>query len=135
MTRQQMFNTAYHGLAAQGFERSMRYNDGATCAYRGEGGKRCALGYLIPDAIYDPAWDSPDGALSAYGLAEKNINSAVCLKNQMFLLELQNAHDGSSSPQGMRLRLASVAKQFCLTIPELPDFKAETVERELVAAV
>lgn len=133
MTRQQMFNTAYHGLAAQGFTQSMR-SDGESCAYRGQDGKRCALGYLIPDEVYNPEWDGPDGT-SAYFLAEYDATNVICKANQQFLVHLQTVHDCATSPDLMRERLAGFAKEHGLTIPELPDFKTEVVERELVAGV
>lgn len=133
MTRQQMFNTAYHGLAAQGFTQSMR-PDGEGCAYRGQDGKRCALGYLIPDNVYNPEWDGPDGT-SAYFLAEYDTTNVICRANQQFLVQLQTVHDCAPSPDVMKERLADFAKEHGLTIPALPEFNAETAEREVVAAV
>ena len=31
--------------------------DYGQCVYRGPNNKRCAIGCLIPDEIYDPVWD------------------------------------------------------------------------------
>lgn len=133
MTRQQIFNTAYHGLAAQGFQRSMREN-GFGCAYRGADGRRCALGYLIPDAVYDPEWDSDHKSMSAYMLSSENITNEICEGNQRFLIDLQTVHDDSLTPQTMKRELGAFAARHNLTVPELPDFKVDAAERELVAA-
>lgn len=52
MTLQQVYDTVVSHLLQQG-ERSLR-PDGATCAYRGEGGLKCAVGVLIKDEFYLP---------------------------------------------------------------------------------
>lgn len=133
MTRQQMFNTAYHGLAAQGFERSTSRNGGSGCAYRGADNRRCALGYLIPDSAYNPGWD--ETGASAWDLTEANATPVICRKNQDFLEDLQDVHDGALTPDAMRTRLAEFAERWGLTIPALPDFTAaETPAPEAVTA-
>lgn len=48
--RQKAFDTALNGLRKQG-RRSM---NGWQCAYRGVGGLKCAVGFLIPDDKYSP---------------------------------------------------------------------------------
>jgi hypothetical protein len=134
MTRQQIFNTAYHGLAAQGFTRSTQ-SDGVQCAYRGTDNKRCALGYLIPDAIYNPEWDR--ARLNAHALANENITKAICKENSDFLVELQEAHDYAHAPEDMMARLAEFAQLNGLTIPAIPDFAVTSSPadtRELVDA-
>ena len=49
MTNQQIFNKVAKHLLKQG----RRARDGNGCAYRGENGTKCAVGCLIPDALYD----------------------------------------------------------------------------------
>jgi hypothetical protein len=133
MTRQQMFNTAYHGLAAQGFERSTPRNGGTGCAYRGADNRRCALGYLIPDSAYNPEWDKT--GMSAWCLTEVNATPVICRKNQDFLEDLQEVHDSALTPDVMRTRLVEFAERWGLTIPALPDFTAaETPAPEGVTA-
>lgn len=111
-TLQSIFNTAYLGLASQGFEYSIT---GAGCAYRGNAGRRCAVGWLIPDEIYESsieggAVDSLEWVLSPLGLWR--------FKGE--LSSLQHCHDRAASPADMRERLADFAARHGLTIPELP---------------
>ena len=55
MTKQE-----YYDLLARSAKDGMFPSVSSTgdCAYRGEGGKKCAAGVLIPDEMYDPIWDS-----------------------------------------------------------------------------
>lgn len=54
MTRQEAFDQVVRGLASQGWRWSLTTcGDGSeTCAYRGDHGRRCAMGWLIPDDDY-----------------------------------------------------------------------------------
>lgn len=53
MTNQEVFDIVARHLLTQN-EQSVN-EDG--CAYRGEGGLKCAVGALIPDSDYDPDWE------------------------------------------------------------------------------
>lgn len=121
LTRQQIFNTAYHGLAAQGFERSfqedlLRPNKGR-CQYRGDNGRRCALGYCIPDSLYSENLEGvtiyklPRHFLDKIGIRKKDIG---------FANNLQQVHDFSVNPSDLRFKLELFAAKYGLTIPELP---------------
>lgn len=59
MDRQAVYNTVRDHLMKQG----RRALNGITCAYRGEAGRTCAVGCLIPDALYDPTMEG-HGAVS-----------------------------------------------------------------------
>ena len=57
MTLQEMFDEAGCHLIRQG-EQSLVYDEiGASCAYRGFSGTKCAVGALIPDDKYNPRWE------------------------------------------------------------------------------
>jgi hypothetical protein len=52
---QEMFDTMVRGLASQGWERSLASVEMSDrCAYRGDEGRKCAVGWLIPDEAYRP---------------------------------------------------------------------------------
>lgn len=115
MTRQEMFDAAYIGLASQGFIRSMS-NQG--CAYRGDEGRRCAIGWIMPDEAYSPDLE---------GLSPMNceIEKALDLASGdiCFADELQEAHDGDAhegdTPEAMKERLESFAIKYNLTVPQV----------------
>lgn len=105
MTKQEVFDKVVRGLASQGYQTSMR---GGTCKYRGEGGRKCALGHLIPDALYVPCMDEPGPAglaafqatMAAVGLPDGPMDSL----GQM-IIELRYAHDCDAPdwlPRGLR---------------------------------
>lgn len=95
--KQQVFDYVVRKLAEQGTA-SVRDLDGA-CQYRGEEGCKCAVGWLVSDEEYDPAWDR-DGISVTDGwpggprdlLEEKGYEL-------MFLRALQRAHDRTVPPK------------------------------------
>ena len=114
-TRQETFNEAVAGLAAQGFERSM--NSDWTCVHRGARGHKCAIGVLLPD-------DSPDDVLSFAGcvmaLRDRFPDLPLFAEHDVALLqELQLAHDNGHVPGEMRYDLRRVAREFKLDLPEV----------------
>lgn len=115
MNRQHAFNTAYHGLAAQGFERSghlnMERND-YVCLYRGPDNKRCALGYLIPDEVYNPSFEGQSVTAIGQGLGYSG-------SDIHFLNKLQIAHDMGETPEQMKNFLHTFAQAHALTIPTI----------------
>ena len=93
LDRQWAFDTALAGLREQG--RQSLDEDGAACAYRGVGGIKCAIGFLIPDERYDTVFDeeilpadTPDVAEAVCG------NREFSDKDLEFLSDLQRSiHD------------------------------------------
>lgn len=122
LNRQKAFNTAYHGLAAQGFQRSLSARD--DCAYRGDNGLRCALGYMIPDHIYDRKIEGVGAArlpIEVYQFLGAEKSSGMLLsEDQNFLCSLQDTHDLGFTPENMKERLEEFARCYSLTIPQLP---------------
>jgi hypothetical protein len=117
-TRQEIFDIAYRGLASQGFWPSTD-EDGDNCRYRGVDGKRCAIGWCIPDKAYrsvmennTPSAANPIGKIicQAAGIADDD---------RMWADRLQAAHDVSISPETMKARLLIFAGEYGLTIPEV----------------
>ena len=91
---QEIFDYVTPLLFAQG-ERSM-LEGGTTCAYRGEHGMRCVIGFIIPDDLYTPALEG-NGAL---GEEITNVLSTVLTTDDdlcVFLSDLQDVHDGWTS--------------------------------------
>lgn len=127
MTPQEMFDKAYLGVIQQGrkSEKKTRYY-GATCAYRGLHGAKCGIGHLIPDDLAK-AWD------------QLTNSSIVCIKatkahpipdfitnNKMLATAIQEAHDHLGPHEFIKefkTRMALVAKDFKLTIPQLPQLE------------
>lgn len=114
-TRQEIFDLAWNGLKAQGFERSLNSDD--TCAYRGENGMRCAIGFCIDDANYDEE-------LLEENLAQDPavLNAArIAQEDNVFAEELQEMHDTAYSPEIMEEQLRAFALRHKLKVPEYPS--------------
>lgn len=60
------------------------------CSYRTSDGKKCAVGALIPDEMYDPAFDTNDTGVRALRLFGKPL-----FADELFplLMNLQHLHD------------------------------------------
>ncbi|WP_027486367.1 hypothetical protein [Allorhizobium undicola] len=112
-TQQEIFDIVYRGLAAQGFRRSER---NYRSAYRGEGGLKCSIGHLIPDARYVPE-------LEGRATTDPLIREVAGIEeaNAEFMEDLQAAHDASDAvedtPTYMRKRLEMSAAKYNLVIP------------------
>jgi len=98
--RQWFFDTAVRGLASQSFERSV--GDGGRCSYRGKNGRKCAVGYLIPDREYHREME--------YHNAHETLRDHPRLRRyRKWLTRLQGAHDAADSPGDMVQRLYAFA--------------------------
>lgn len=108
MTNQEIFNTVVAGLASQGFERSLCSASELTCfscALRGEGGKKCAVGWLIPDEKYFPGMENET-------FPETLVDGGNLVRNLIW------AHDDGITPAVMRANLRTTAAEFNFTLPE-----------------
>lgn len=95
---QEVYDTAVAGMASQGFQPA--YNTdygGPSCAYRGTEGRKCAIGWCIPDELYVSemehknikailADNSYEFSNSLQGLFPDSVSDNT-------LLELQKCHD------------------------------------------
>jgi hypothetical protein len=118
MTRQQLFNQAATVLLTQG-ERSRAVDD--TCLYRGPNGLKCAIGAMIPDALYE-------GDIEGYNI-ERLLDDypAICKvlggqRNVRFLDALQVLHD-SVEPTDWLESLEDFALQYDLSTKVLEPFR------------
>ena len=121
MTKQEMFDKVYIGLLNQKFERSMKnYGEMSTCAYRGDGGMKCAAGHLIPDEEYKSDMDVSPSTLTqlrSEGLLPKCFQS-LSQDDFIFVQKLQNVHDSSYTPSAMKHAIREFAAKHNLTIPK-----------------
>lgn len=110
-SRQEMFDRAFRGLRAQGFERCATpegclYQDPST-------GRRCAWGHV--DTSLTEADRGPVGHLreEKIGLAAR-----IPWNDLDFATALQRAHDNALGPGTMETMLRGVAMRFDLTVPD-----------------
>lgn len=115
INRQEAFNIAYRGLRSQGFEQSLLPGTKATCAYRGAEGRRCAIGWLVGDDVYDPKMEG-GGVHRLVSYLQTKYSS----DDQEFLGELQACHDRYSAgdPAVMQSYLAEFARRYDLQVPQ-----------------
>ena len=114
MTNQEILNKAVKGLASQGFERSMWPDGKPGCAYHGDKGRKCAVGWLIPDEKYEARIEGRGvyDVRLLLGLSEFNDDQVP------FLEQLQLAHDRAPLPETMKMYLSAVCARYELTVPE-----------------
>lgn len=111
---QQIFDKVWIGLKSQGFYQSLEEK---SCCYRGEGGRKCAVGWLIPDDKYDPNWEN---TTSEYLFIEvPGFDQIVGVDDIVkgHLNELQRIHDCNNTPESMKHALTNFAYRYGLTIP------------------
>lgn len=93
MTEQEAFDRALNGIRSQGGP-SMRQRESGyvmRCIYRSSDGRKCAVGWLIPDEKYDPDFDdkySLEDLVDELGLDQGEGAPTLAL-----LRQLQEAHD------------------------------------------
>lgn len=110
-TNQELFDLAYRGLKAQGFERS--YDRG--CLYRDPNGRKCAIGHCIADEDYSRDYEHNN----VINLPRKVRKAAgITKKNEAFASKLQNCHDEAATPYDMQSMLNELAREYNLTIPD-----------------
>lgn len=125
--RQEQFNIAVAGIAAQGWEQSTKPS--GACVYRAdmtaECKIRCALGHLIRDEDYELQFDNGYGTsalLKDLGVDPDDTDT------YSFLTQLQQAHDArgdfdiyedTADMALMKNRLRKFAAMYNLTIPEI----------------
>lgn len=126
LSRQEAFTKAYKGLESQGFQPAVTYRYGVFfCSYRGDEGRRCAYGWLIPDHLEDEIEEGieadsyDDGFYQSCGLNPED---------RRFFLDLQGCHDNAykdgrnpiypkEAHELMKEYLAKFAEKYGLQIP------------------
>lgn len=130
LSRQEIFTKAVVGLHSQGYAKSTDDNLGkGSCAYRGHGGLRCAVGHLIDDAHYSDEFEgyTPGDKLSEHERQARQqslLDTALAaagvdlVADRQWLTSLQGCHDNADSAADMRNRLCVFATREGLTFPE-----------------
>lgn len=116
MTKQEIFDTVVKHLADQGC-RSITHVDVGTryCAYRGEHGRKCAIGCLIPDSEYVPRLECHSvGDIARAGFSDA-VTELVDAVGADFLLRLQRAHDQPVGGAGVLRELRKIAEEYGLS--------------------
>lgn len=120
LTNQEIFDRVYKHLMTQG-KRAIAAD--GNCRYRGEGGTQCAVGCLIPDAVYTPDIEgctmssARNGTRKGEVLADALEASGLPRSSWDLLADLQEVHD-SRRPEYWADALTWVAKRYGLTVPQ-----------------
>lgn len=108
-TKQQIFDTVAKHLFTQG----VRCDDGDhNCLYRGPNGTKCAVGALIPDAMYnkDMEYNTVDGLFHDF----PEVQNILGRSNRDLLTALQYVHDKQDNwgnTYNMKGALRTVARE------------------------
>lgn len=107
---QEIFDIAVGGIIAQGGPSvrpsKSRFGGSAVCLYRGNNDRKCAVGQLIADEDYDPAWEGigiSGSRPAGTGTGPDDIRKAAGITNDVQLRlarDLQRAHDLCGSYAG-----------------------------------
>jgi hypothetical protein len=122
ITNQQAFDAALFGIRAQNYERSGWMDEGDFhCMYRDSAGRKCAVGHILPDAIYTPDIENTGVQCLCRGMRtdanlseDDNRNNPASQRlqraqhvfdllealNPGLLFALQSAHDDDLDPTG-----------------------------------
>lgn len=93
LSHQQIYDIVSTGLIAQG-AKSLLNDDGLSCRYRGTYGRKCAIGFLIPDSMYNPKMEATyftDDLIKP--VLENVLNRKMTLMDQALLDDLLHVHD------------------------------------------
>jgi len=112
MTRQEIFTKVATHLLTQ----NAQSRDGLGCAYRGEEGRMCAAGCLIPDELYTPGLEGAS-ALDAK-LVDVWKQLGISKLDQCFIKVLQVLHDAKPVEE-WRDGLKKLAKAHKLKFPRV----------------
>ena len=126
LTPQQVFDAALFGIRKQGYVKSYLVNRG--CVYRGAHGLKCGMGHAIPDACYDPLFDSSNRSTSIGALLGDSRKQFDVLRRLFegvpvyVLKDIQAAHDSmlaaypsENDKQGWEQRMKDIAVAYRLT--------------------
>jgi hypothetical protein len=112
---QAYFDFVMHKMIEQGRPSlSVMIHGTRVCAYRGENGTKCALGFIIPDDLYSEE-------IEGKSLRDESVNQLKCFDGKDFVLltTMQMAHDRASEDEKhfmdrFRNFMRSVANNFGL---------------------
>lgn len=108
MSRQEIFDIVSSNLLMQG-DKSLRESGG--CAYRGKDGKKCAVGWLIPDEEYTPRMEYTSFSDEKIRpVLEKRIGRKLTHLDERLLMQLVECHD-QGTPRFWHLDLERIAEK------------------------
>ena len=127
-TMQETYDTVVEHLLKQGGP-SMLKGSNVTCAYRGDNGRKCAAGILIPDDRYHPNMENK--SVKAWDV--RDVIEELGYVNGDLLQRLQEAHDSSAEDWNAKIvfRLREVARIYGLDtsvfdrVEFVPEVKAD----------
>lgn len=116
MTDQEIFNTVWHAMKAQGEQSVTKHGD---CRYRGPDGLKCAVGCVLTDEEYNSDMDDEAG-VSVEFLIKQEIFPARLIPHADLLFDLQRCHDGADRDFWEQFSdcASDVAKNHGLSVPE-----------------
>lgn len=96
MTQQEMFDTIIPALLKQGgpsLGPEAADPESIGCMYRGDDGRKCAVGVLIPDELYTPSMEgrSAEDMMKIY----LDVQNLLGAENVEFLEAMQQVHDSN----------------------------------------
>lgn len=92
LTNQAVFDNALNQVRKQGYMRSWDCEEDC-CAYRGEHGRKCAVGASIPDSLYSRDIENETASRILCRIEFINLFAGV---SPTLLTALQRLHDGDS---------------------------------------
>jgi len=100
-TPEDLFRTVASHLFRQGCQSTRKINPNE-CLYRGPEGRKCAVGFLIPDSSYSPAMEGRglDSLIEDFG----GVLPQAILDNSSLLHRLQQLHDSYTSSSSLTFR-------------------------------
>jgi len=120
MKAQTIFNKVWKHFIVNKGKRSIEPSgDGGTCLYRGGEGKKCAVGVLIPNDLYQEDMEM-HGVEDVFKLFP-HIKEYLGIENLHFLIELQEEHDNGENWNFKghieKNALVKIAEDYGLEIP------------------
>lgn len=97
-------------------------NDDTTCMYRGLGGARCAVGWMIPDEHYLPEMEGKPVMISRYKEQDlmtcRIVEAAGAMEEDevQLLSDLQDAHDMYDREDDALTFMGKVVTKFCKAV-------------------
>ena len=117
LTYQQIFNRVWRHIIKQGGPAM----DGNTCAYRAKNGRKCGIGVLIPDDMYEKQIEG----MTVCNLEEpflKKCRLPAADDDMFFLRKIQSCHDQACDYPDFigtfKKEMRYVAKKYKLTVPK-----------------
>jgi len=120
-TLQQIFDQAYNGILAQGGQSS---DTVGRCMYRGPGGRKCAVGHLLPDALYHRSMEGQAVDYSTRVLGSALLQAGIDMEDRPtknLVIRMQAIHDdiyGGNFLEEFKSSMRALAIENNLEVPQ-----------------